>query len=238
MMRYQTLSISISTLLLIALVSGCSRTPNASEPTVTANLVPFVHLNGITYLAVHTGEARPVHADALGTEFAYVQSMRADKKLDLKYRPSHGDAAYLPVGTPIFTLKAYDPRFRLAAWQDTQLVLFEADTNPAAQYGADLLDIAGKVTYLTINSPRDGTTELATITDQPRITRLVEMIGGAPVDQEASTRSDDRYFLVFYLRDGTRVSRAFWPKTGELSRGIMLPNEFSQTIRQAIAEQS
>ena len=50
-----------------------------------------------------------------------------------------GDAAFLDIGTRVYTVKGYLPTFRLAAYLDGVLQLYEADTNPCARTGADLL---------------------------------------------------------------------------------------------------
>ena len=54
--------------------------------------------------------------------------------------------------------------------------IYEADTNPHAKKGADLLDIGGKVEYIGINSPLDGKTELASIKEESLVSSLVEMV--------------------------------------------------------------
>ena len=56
------------------------------------------------------------------------------------------------------------------------MILYEADTNPYAKKGADLLDISGKVEYIGVNSAIDGTTELASIRDEGQVSQLVDMI--------------------------------------------------------------
>ena len=119
------------------------------------------------------------------------------------YRSQDGDAAYLAPGTPIFELKGYDPKFRLAAVVDGEVKLFEADTNPGAQMGADLLDIRDKVRSIGINSPEDATTELASI-DAPEIVgSLVEDALSATVDQGRRDHEGERYFIAFHLEDGS-----------------------------------
>ena len=120
------------------------------------------------------------------------------------------------------------------AWQDGRLTLFEADSNPAARIGGDLLDISGKVQYIGINSEQDGATELAAIKNKVEVDALVGTVVQAPVNQQLTDHSSARYFVAFHLNDGTMVVRAYWPDTGELSRGIVLPQLFSQAIEQAL----
>jgi hypothetical protein len=154
--------------------------------------------------------------------------------LDPGYRPKDGDAAFLNPGTPLYGVKGYKASFRLAAWEDGRLTLFEADTNPAARVGGDLLDISGRVQYIGINSEQDGVTELGAIRDKAEVDSLVGMVLEAPVNQQLGDHSGARYFVAFHLSDGTIVARAYWASTGELSRGIVLPQQFRQTIEHAL----
>ena len=47
-------------------------------------------------------------------------------------------------------VKGYSPEFRLGTLEDGKPTLYEADTNPFAETGGDLLDIRGKVTAIVI----------------------------------------------------------------------------------------
>lgn len=139
-------------------------------------------------------------------------------------------AAYLEIGTPVYSIKAYSPEFRLVALSGEKQIIYEADTNLNAKKGADLLDIGDKVTSISINSHVDGTTELASITNTQQVAELVQMVLDAPVDQKASRYGSEQYLLDFHLSDGTAVKRMYWLDTGKLSRGIFLPEEFGQAI--------
>jgi hypothetical protein len=66
-----------------------------------------------------------------------------DKMDPTRQEPQDGDAAYLEAGSPLYRVDGYRPTFRLGARQDGRLVLFEADTNPRARVGRDLLDLEG-----------------------------------------------------------------------------------------------
>jgi hypothetical protein len=113
--------------------------------------------------------------------------------------------------------------------------LYEADTNPNAEYGRDLLDIADKVEYIGINSIQDGVTEIAKIESPEKVAALVDMALEAPVTlMSPNYNPSSSYIVVFQLNDGTSVSRAFDIQAGLLKRGIQVPNEFSDIIRNAI----
>jgi hypothetical protein len=130
-------------------------------------------------------------------------------------------------------VKGYSPTFRLAAQQNNTFTLYEADTNPHARKGADLLDIGGKVQAIGIVSDQDGVTELGALKDPKRVTALVTMVLEATFDQNRQG-GNRRFFLAFHLVDGTVVIRAYWLDTGELARGIQLPKAFGLAIEAAL----
>jgi hypothetical protein len=213
---------------------------NDAEPRQSIiDWVPFVKFGGVTYLqnwrsGTAEGE-RLLTDDDVGPEL-YRVAFRLDGYVGADYRSQDGDAAYLDPGTPVYAVKGYAPEFRLATASDGQVTLFEADTNPAAKVGADLLDIRGKVRSIGINSPQDGCTELASIGDPGMVEGMVEMVLTAPVDQSYRSSSGQRYFIAFHLEDGTAVTRSFRLESGELSRGIMTPAFFQVSVLRALAE--
>jgi hypothetical protein len=113
-------------------------------------------------------------------------------------------------------------------------VLYEADTNPAARRGADLLDLRGKVTRIGVRSERDGT-ELGTISDAAAIARLVDLVLAAEVDQHPRDSQGPRYVIVFSLGDDEPVVRTYLVRIGELGRGIMTPPAFGAALKLAVA---
>ena len=222
---------------MILALTGCG------IPLSHVDWIDFVQFNGIQYLAVggymgsypEGADARGLVEADLGSEFARVKNNYSETTLSMPKCCRDGDAAYLDEGTPVYIVKGYNPEFRLAAHRDGRLVLFEADTNPKAQTGADLLDIGGKVLYIGVVSAEDGVTESAAITDPEQVAVLVEMVLGSPVDQSHPTQVSIQYFIDFHLRDGTIVTRAYSPDSGELSRGIMLPDGFGTAVEQALS---
>ena len=64
------------------------------------------------------------------------------------------------------------------------MTLFEADTNPLATTGEDLLSIRGKVTAIAILSEEDAKTVLGTIDGERPVERFAELVLESPVDQE------------------------------------------------------
>jgi hypothetical protein len=195
---------------------------------VIIDWVDFVQLSGITYVAA-TGPASSATSEpALGAQLAPTTRKLADNETDPHHKIQDGEAAFLPAGTAIYSLRDYRTSFRVAVKGSNGIVIYEADTNPRATTGADLLDLTGKVDYITV---RDSTGQEATIRDAAVLTRLVSLILQAPVDQSIEPPPNGpQDFVTIHFVDGTQTARAFWPSTGELSRGIRPGPEFTQAV--------
>lgn len=221
------------------LLTSCASINQLNQQPVTMiDWVNFIKFNGITYLAAQDETGRALEQADLGPEVAQVQLKLADNVTDPNYRSKDGDAAFLERGTRIYTVQGYAPQARLAAQHDGRITLYEADTNPNAKLGGDLLDLHDKVAAIGVNSMEDGTTEVARISDPQQITALVEMVLAAPVDQSQPLQAGDgpSYFIVFYFKDGTATKRMYALASGELSRGIVLPAEFRTAIEAAVKQ--
>ncbi len=231
--RWKLVAIAAVAAVPILAAIGCG---SGSSESFTAILwVDFVRFGGITYIQLHVDREPPLEEGDLGPEFARV-TFKYEGNVSDPVRTKNGrdgDAGYLDPGTPVFAVKGYKAQFLLAARSSGALVLYVADTNPSARTGADLLDIGGKVRYVGVNSPVDGS-ELAAIRDPSQVETLVDMVLVAPVDQTRRDQDSPRYFIAFHLDDGTTLVRAYWLGSGELSRGIMLPREFRTAIEEAL----
>ncbi len=209
------------------ILDGLSNDADVSPRPHTISWVPMVKFGGIHYQrqwslvgkAAHE-EAQDLMAEDLGPEL-YRVAFRGDGYAGPWYRYQDGDATFLNPGTRVYEVEGYSPEFRLATLERGRATLYEADTNPNAQTGEDLLDIGGKVTAIDILNDDDEMTVLGTIDDEQTIERFVGMVLEAPVNQKGRDHDGSRYFLGIRLADGTSVVRAFWLETGELSRGIM-----------------
>ena len=191
----------------------------------------FLRFGGVTYYVADHGVGRPLERGDLGPRFAVVRANAPESDPAHTYRMRDGDAAFVPAGSPVFTVKGYRPSFRLAASHRGRLRLYEADAADGARTGADLLDLAGRVRYLSVNS---GRSELARIKDRPRVAELVGQVLAAPV-RPAGGRAEQRYcFVVFNLADGTAVRRSFFPATGELGPGVFVPPAFTGAVEAAL----
>jgi hypothetical protein len=193
--------------------------------------VDFVKLNGITYLS----DLRNDEIDTDGLSFYSEVRNRLRENIPFGYQLKDGDAAFLDAGTPVYTISGYAPTFRLAAMREGKWYIYEANTNPGARRGSDLLDIGGKVKYIAINSHVDGS-QLGLIRDESVVNELVNMILEAPVEQTSAIPGSVQYFLEFHLKDGTASTSSYVLDANTLNRGIKLPNEFREIVMDALGD--
>ena len=173
------------------IVEGLKNDEDVRPRETLAEWAHSVQFGGITYLAkggwfgpmLANGE-RAMTADDLGPEL-YRVAFRGDGYVG-SYRYQDGDATYLNPGTPVYAVKGYVPEFRLATLEEGRVTLFEADTNPLATTGEDLLGIRGKVTAVRILSTDYARTVLGTIDEESQVERFVELVLQPPVDQGTS----------------------------------------------------
>lgn len=226
----------IPSLILVACASlpFANGQPSSNSQHIEIDWIDFIRFGGITYSATPVS-GRPLIAGDLGPVFVTVKFKLDGNVQNPNYQSKDGDAAFLNPGTKVYAVKGYKSTFRLAAYQNGEIQLYESDTNPHAKVGADLLDIGGKVLYIGINSEQDGK-ELAAIKDSKQVVGLITMVLKAPVNQNYQSSGSSQYFIDFHLQDGTSVIRAYWPDSGELSRGILLPAAFGSAIKQAMKQ--
>ncbi len=217
-----------------ALAVGCSsdKVGGGASYAVT----DFVKFDGITYLRSYEDQeaGRPLRVEDLGSMFAEVRSDVSDKGPG--YRPKDGDATYLKPGTPVHAVEGYDSSFRLAAYQQGSLALYEAVSNPKAEEGVDLLDIGGKVSSIDITHWENTGKVLGTIDDPERVGSLVRGLMGAPVEPTDPDHfgMKNTYQVVFHLEDGTAAARDYRTDTERLAPGIVTPNGFGKAIGEAL----
>ena len=228
---------------MLRITEGLADCEDARPKPHTITWVPLVQFGGTRYvtegglLAHVTREGyRDITAEDLGQEL-YRVAFRGSGYVGPFYDVQNGDSTHLNPGTRVHAVKGYSPEFRLGTVEQDGPGLYEADTNPSAKTGGDLLDIRGKVTAIDILEDDDDMTVLATIDDKRTVERFVETVLAARVYQGSRDHDGPRYFLGIRLDDGTAVVRAFWLNTGELSRGIMGGPEVASIVSGALPDE-
>lgn len=221
-------------------LSGVASTGGGTPPNCSAiiDYVDFVRNDGIFYSASHSMLGRPITRNDLGAERFRVKNTVSLTTCDPHYRPVDGDAAYVPTGEPVFAVRGYAPAFRVAAQHNGMLVLYEADSNPAARRGADLMDIEGKVKSIALLDQKTGRIASSRITDRSRVEGLVRIIASASIDPNypspLATRPVDYVQLAFELDDGTVTVRAYDRTGGVLWRGILVGTAFTAAVDELV----
>lgn len=226
-------------ILIVFGLSNCTvpaGSPGSGGGTVQIEWVDFIQFGGIHYLAQGMrGSSQPglIREEGLGTVYSTVKFKVAGNVSDPGYQIKDGDAAFLDVGTKLYTVKGYQPWFRLAAHSHGSIILYEVDRNPKAKRGADLLDVDGKIQYIGVNSEQDSVTELARIKDRQEIVTLSAMIKNAPISTRRSNQMAT-YFLALHLVDGTTCTRQYWADPDNLFGYLTMPKAFQTAIERAV----
>lgn len=203
------------------------RVAQAGSPS-TASLLDFVSFDGIDYIRFEDEPGRALTRDDLGVEFATVACSIGEDSRSCSYGLD-GGAAFLPAGTRMYAVRGFATEFRLAAvWRD-RIYLYQAWRNPRARVGGALFDIAGKVRTIEVRrgEPTPGAPgKAALIASREDVEALVDMVvRGVTRRPGPHATGEPRYWLTFWLVDGTTLGRAYFPETSELMGGVIVATE-------------
>jgi hypothetical protein len=208
-------------------------------PAGASTIIDYITFDGIDYLRWQDEPGRALARADLGQEFATIECSFGE---DLRGCPFGVDAsaAFLPAGTRVYAVRGHPTGFRLAAvWQD-RIFLYQAWRNPRAKAGGDLWAIAGKVRAIDVQRGQPATSAARTpaaITSPPDVEALVAMLVRAPARRpRAHAFGDARYWLTFWLTDGTALERPYFPEAGELLGGVVVPAEFRTILERYLKE--
>jgi hypothetical protein len=220
----------------LALALALALLPAAAS---ASTILDYITFDGIDYIRRPEEPGRALTRDDLAMEFATVECSFGE---DLRGCPFgvDGSAAFLPAGTRVYAVRGHDTSFRLAAvWQD-RVFLYQAWRNPRAKVGGDLWPIAGKVRAIGVQrgEPAAGLPRTpAAITAPQDVETLVAMIVRAPMRRpRAHAFGDPRYWLTFWLTDGTTLERVYFPVAGELLGGVVVPAEFRALLERYVGD--
>ena len=223
--------------LTLALLAPGRAAAQAGSPS-TASLLDFVTFDGIDYIRFQDEPGRALTRDDLGMEFATVACSIGEDNRSCSYGLD-GGAAFLPAGTKMYAVRGYATEFRLAAvWRD-HVYLYQAWRNSRARVGAALFDIAGKVATIDVRigePTAEAPGKPAVIAARADVDALVEMIARAPARRPlAHAVGEIRYWLTFWLADGTTLGRAYFPEASEVMGGVIVPGEFRVLLDRYLA---
>jgi len=202
-------------------------------------LLDFVTFDGIHYIRWAEEPGRALTERDLGSEFATVGCSISDDRRNCSFGLDAA-AAFMPAGTRMFTVRGHPTEFRLAAeWKD-RLFLYQAWQNPRARVGGDLLAIAGKVTAIDVQRGEPATVAARTptpIAASADVAALVDMVVRGTVRRpRPHTMSEPRYWLTFWLTDGTTLGRSYFVETSELMGGVVLPDDFRRILERHLGD--
>jgi hypothetical protein len=212
--------------------------PAAAAPAVTPALFDFVTFDGIDYIRWDDEPGRGLAPADLAGEFATIACSFGEDRRSCPYGTDAG-AAFMPAGTRMYAVRGYATEFRLAAVWKEHIFLYQAWRSPRAKVGADLFDLAGKVRAVEIEASGDDDeiVRQTMITASAAVDEIVHMILGARVQRPLGhTARETRYWLTFWLLDGTTLGRPYYPESGEMMGGVVFGPEFTQLLERHLKE--
>jgi hypothetical protein len=196
-------------------------------------LFDFVSFDGVDYIRFAEEPGRSLTRADLGVEFATVECSIGEDARGCPYG-TDAAAAFMPTGTRLYEVRGFRTEFRLAAvWKD-RIFLYQAWRSVRAKVGADLFDVAGKVRAIDVQRGEPMSevarrpTAISSSADAQALIRMI--LHGAVRKPSAHTVGEPRYWLTLWLTDGTTLGRAYYPESGELMGGIVVPAGFAQIL--------
>jgi len=203
-----------------------------------SNILDYITCDGVDYIRWPQEPGRALTREDLGIEFATIECSLGE---DLRGCPFGVDAsaAFMPAGTRVYAVRGYPTEFRLAAvWKD-RVFLYQAWRNPRAKVGADLYDLKGRVRAVDVRrgEPTSATAgTLVEITAPAEVGTLVDMVVRGTMRRPlAHAVAEPRYWLTFWLTDGTTLGRPYFVETSELLGGVILPREFRTLLERYLS---
>lgn len=149
----------------------------------------------------------------------------------MDYKMKHGDATFLPVGTKVYEADGYKSTFRVIAGGK----LYQVDFNPSAKTVADIYDIQGKVTQISLESIVDGN-QISVFTEEATKQFIdewlaLEYAGFEKIKNSGvSLGNDDKLFLRIHLNDNTSFRIVYWTKGNILTRDTFGTDSLRQLV--------
>jgi hypothetical protein len=202
-------------------------------------LLDFVSFDGVDYIRFAEEPGRSLTRADLGVEFATVECSIGEDARGCPYG-TDAAAAFMPSGTRMYEVRGFRTEFRLAAvWKD-RIFLYQAWRSPRAKVGADLFDVAGKVRAIDVQRGQPMSeiarqpTAISSPADSDALIRTI--LRGAVRKPSPHTVGEPRYWLTLWLTDGTTLGRTYYPESGELMGGLIVPADFAKILERYLRE--
>ncbi len=233
MKRFVTLSV------LLMMLCGCTTTSLERKYDKTAesliSWMDIIMFNDVKYQGEQTISVDDNVEVKLGEIYGIIDFKVADVVHDPSYQIVNGDSTFHDIGTEVYEIKGYSTEFRLGIKnEENSIRIYEAFENAKAKSGIDILDIMGKVQYISLNSEIDGKTELGTIEDKEKVDYIINEIMESDLEYILELDYSYRYFIEFHLNDGTSVTRNFLPRNNLISPGVLINEEIKDIILQCL----
>ena len=203
------------------------------------SILDFVTFDGIDYIRWAEEAGRALASEDLGVEFAVVGCSFAEDRRGCPYG-TDAAAAFMPTGSRIHAVKGHSTDFRLAAVWKEKIFLYQAWRNPRAKVGGDLYAIAGKVRAIDVQRGEPTWASPGTpvrISSPQDADLLVDMVvRGVMRRPQAHAFGELRYWLTFWLDDGTTLGRPYFVETRELMGGVSLPEDFTGLLERYLPD--
>ncbi|MFC3800974.1 hypothetical protein [Cohnella sp. GCM10012308] len=177
--------------------------------------VDFLMLGDVRYTSNSEG-TKGVSEGKQGEKIGDVSYMLNDHACT-DHKSKNGDAAYLPIGTPIYAMNGYKPSYRVIA--DGKV--YEAHSNPHAKTIGDLWDIDGKTAKVSLESGMDGSpigdfTPEASAVFARDLTQLT-LVGYDKIYKD--NKPEYGIFLRVHLQDGTSFRMVYYENANAFTAG-------------------
>lgn len=203
----------------------CPGRQKASEKWI--RWVDFVVFNGRRYDAIRRDHelTRQDLGRRLGETVCTYSQVDRDAYGDAK----HGDASYLPPGTPLHALPDTDTGFRLAAATDDGVKIYEVHRAPDADTGADVYDLDN----LTRIEVRDWNSDEVLGSLEGDIGQLVAALRASQVVDEPRPTGvgvAPRYRVLLHLTDGPAIELSLYPHDDLALPLLKVPERFTDRV--------
>jgi hypothetical protein len=218
--------VALAALALVTLGAGGSTT------------LDFVTFDGIDYIRWLDEPGRSLTREDLGIEFGTVECSLTEDVRNCSYGMDAA-AAFLPTGTRLYAVRGHATSFRLGAPIRDHVLLYQAWRNPRAKLGGDLYGLAGKVRAIDVQrgEPIPGGVSPTSVSEASDVDALVDMVlRGSVRRPQPHAVAEPRYWITFWLSDGTTLGRAYFAETSELMGGLTVPPEFRSVLERYVAK--